>query len=274
MLPRSFEHSECHHASCTIEPTPDAIEQHEDYFGNPVYSFAIESVHRRLRVTVESEVTVHEREIPAADSSPSWETVSRSVLDGIDASWLSAQEFCYDSPRVRVDDSFADYARSSFPKGRPIIEASFELTERIHKDFRYDTTATNVNTSTQDVFRIRAGVCQDFSHVQIACLRAMGLPARYVSGYLRTDPPEGKPRLVGADESHAWISVYCGSEIGWLDLDPTNACFTGIDHIPICYGRDFSEVSPMRGVVLGGGKTQLTVNVDVRRCGDSAPLPA
>ena len=151
----------------------------------------------------------------------------------------------------------------SFPAGRPIIAASLELTERIHDDFRYDNAATHVNTSVNEAFQLRAGVCQDFAHVQIGCLRSIGIPARYVSGYLRTIPPEGRDRLVGSDESHAWISVYAGVDVGWIDMDPTNACMVGIDHIPICIGRDYGDVTPMRGVVLGGGQTTLSVKVDV-----------
>lgn len=273
MLPRDFKHAKCHASDCNIEPTPDTIEQHDDYFGNRVCSFAIESVHRRLDVKIDSDVTVYDRNVPAPEASPSWEEIRLAVAQGKDPEWLLAQEFCFDSPRVTVEASFADYASVSFPAGRPVVEAALDLTKRIHHDFRYDTAATNVNTPTQEVFRIRAGVCQDFAHVQTACLRAMGLPAQYVSGYLRTAPPPGKPKLVGADESHAWVAVYAGNAIGWVELDPTNACFAGTDHIPVCIGRDYSDVSPMRGVVLGGGKTQLTVSVDVRLV-EPDPTPA
>jgi transglutaminase-like putative cysteine protease len=247
-----------------ITPTPDVVEQHDDYFGNHVYSFVIESLHKTLDVEVQSDVTVYCEEAVTTEPSPRWQDVAERVQQCVDAGWFEVQEFCFDSPRIARHESFADYARQSFSEGRAIVEAATELTQRIHDDFRYDTTATTVSTSTQEAFRLKAGVCQDFAHVQIACLRSLGLPAKYVSGYLRTIPAEGKPRLVGADESHAWISLYCGETIGWLDLDPTNACRAKLNHIPICVGRDYSEVSPMRGVVLGGGKTQLTVNVDVK----------
>ncbi len=264
MIPRDFANVRCHRVQSIIEPEPDVFEEHEDYFGNRIYSFAIESVHRKLVVTIHSEVTVCNDEIPALNAPLSWQDVIRHVATFSDARWFDVQEFCFDSPRIRRDDAFASYARVSFTDGRPIVEAALDLTERIHRDFKYDTTATNVDTSTHDAFRLKAGVCQDFSHVQIACLRSIGLPARYVSGYLRTLPPPGKTKMIGADESHAWASVYAGNEIGWIDLDPTNACITNANHIPICIGRDYSEVSPMRGVVLGGGKTQLTVSVDVK----------
>ena len=265
MMPRAFDHVECHRAECQIDPTPDSVENHLDYFGNQVCSFAIESVHRKLDVTVESEVTVRASSV-LDQPAPSWQEVIERVSDGSDGQWLEAQEFIFDSPRVRRDTLFADYANASFAEGRLIVEAALDLTKRINKDFRYDSSATTVNTSTEEVFGLRAGVCQDFTHVQIACLRSIGLPARYVSGYLRTKPPAGKPRMIGADESHAWASVYAGDAIGWVDMDPTNACLTGTDHIPVCIGRDYGDVSPMRGVVLGGGKTQLTVSVDVEAC--------
>ena len=139
-----------------------------------------------------------------------------------------------------------------------------DLTRRINEDFEYDTEATDVNTPTDRAFEIRAGVCQDFAHIQLACLRSLGLPARYVSGYLRTIPPPGSQQLVGSDESHAWISVYVGPHLGWIDLDPTNACRCDANHIPVCIGRDYSEVCPMRGVVIGGGETRLIVSVEVK----------
>jgi transglutaminase-like putative cysteine protease len=138
-----------------------------------------------------------------------------------------------------------------------------DLTRRINREFRYDTTATEVATPTEKAFDLKAGVCQDFAHIQIACLRSIGMPARYVSGYLRTVPREGEKRLVGIDESHAWVSVYMGQELGWVDYDPTNACRCDVSHIPVCIGRDYNEVSPMRGVVLGGGQPTLSVSVDV-----------
>ena len=158
---------------------------------------------------------------------------------------------------------FEQYARHSFPTGRPILEAVLDLNQRIHRDFQYDPAATHVHTPTEEAYALRRGVCQDFSHVQIACLRALGLSARYVSGYLRTHAPTGQPRLIGADQSHAWVSVYCGQRIGWIDVDPTNDKLSDLDHIPIAWGRDYSDVVPVRGVFLGGGKHQVTVSVDV-----------
>lgn len=266
MLPRTFENVQCHSVRWLIQPQPDAIERHQDYYGNEVCTFSIESVHRELSVSIESEVTVTGHELPPPESAPTCRQVVKQVDDCSDLNWLAAKEFTFESPQIRHDELFADYASHSLAPEKSIVAAAIDLTKRIHQDFRYDTTATNVDTTALEAFRGKAGVCQDFAQVQVACFRSVGLPARYVSGYLRTNPPPGKPRLIGADESHAWASVYAGSKIGWIDVDPTNACFCGTSHIPLCVGRDYSEVSPMRGVVIGGGKTQLNVSVDVEEC--------
>lgn len=267
MMPRSIStrvfQVENHWVQARIAPEPEHYHEHHDYYGNRVLSFSIESPHRELEVELESEVTVTENQPVAEIDSPSWNEVSDAIDGRFDIDWLQTQEFLFDSPRIKRDVRFADYARSSFPEGRPVAEAAMDLTRRIHEDFSYDSSATDVTTTTEQAFDMRAGVCQDFAHVQIACLRSLGLPARYVSGYLRTLPPEGQERLAGADESHAWVSLYAGDEIGWIDFDPTNARPMDTNHIPICIGRDYADVSPMRGVVLGGGKTMLNVEVDV-----------
>jgi transglutaminase-like putative cysteine protease len=158
------------------------------------------------------------------------------------------------------------YAAASFPAGRPTLEALLDLTQRIYRDFTYDPRATTVSTPLNQVWRTRRGVCQDFAHFQIGCLRALGLPARYVSGYLVTKPPPGKPRLVGADASHAWVALYCPG-VGWIDADPTNNVLPAEHHITVAYGRDFSDVSPVKGVILGGGHHTLSVAVDVTPVG-------
>lgn len=262
MQPNSRDRLTCHQTAIAITPPTNGVHEHQDYFGNRVYSFVIESQHRALDVVVASEVTVQSSSL-MDEVGPNWEQIESSLHHPNSTVSSRIMEFEYDSPRVRQGQLFAKYARKSFTAGRGILEATLELTRRINAEFRYDTTATDVDTSTDEAFELRAGVCQDFAHVQIACLRSIGLPARYVSGYLRTIPPQGKPRLVGADESHAWLSVYAGELLGWVDFDPTNACFVGTDHIPICIGRDYGDVSPMRGVVLGGGQTTLKVSVDV-----------
>jgi transglutaminase-like putative cysteine protease len=180
---------------------------------------------------------------------------------------LDAHQFTYASPYICWNPDVTAYAASSFTRGRPLLEAAMELSERIHKDFKYDTRSTTISTTLPEILQARAGVCQDFAHLGIGCLRAMGLAARYVSGYLLTTPPPGKPRLVGADASHAWLSVYLPGTHGapgeWLDLDPTNDCVPSDKHITLAWGRDFGDVSPLRGVLLGAGKHQIQVSVDV-----------
>lgn len=267
MMPRPLEtHTtqvQCHDVGVRIDPKPTVQEEHTDYYGNRVVSFAIESLHRELTVTVTSDVTIAQRPNRTAESL-NWETLSKQIADCSDARWLESQEFTFDSPRIACSNVFAAYAQESFLPGKTMIQAAIDLTRRVHLDFKYDSTATDVHTSTEEAFELKAGVCQDFAHIQIACLRSIGVPARYVSGYLRTIPAEGKPRLVGADESHAWVSIYFGDKLGWIDFDPTNDCIAGNHHIPICIGRDYNEVSPMRGVVVGGGMTTLNVQVDVQ----------
>ena len=266
MKPRSIKQIysgvDCKSIVITIDPKPDVIHQHTDYFGNEVTSFSIESLHQALAVVVESELTVHQHPLPP-DTQVPWEEVSEKIRRFEDDRWFEAQAYLQESPRVSRGEVFADYAKESFIANRSLIEAMSELTNRIHHEFQYDTSATHVHSTTEEAFDLRAGVCQDFAHIQIACLRSIGLPARYVSGYLRTVTQPGEQRMLGADESHAWVSLYGGDKLGWIDFDPTNACLCDTNHIPICVGRDYGDVSPMRGVVLGGGNTELKVSVNV-----------
>jgi transglutaminase-like putative cysteine protease len=180
---------------------------------------------------------------------------------------LDAGEFTFDSPLVPLDTPFTDYARESFPPGRNLLAAVLDLTARIHRDFKFDPTATTVATPLARVLEQRRGVCQDFAHLQIACLRSLGLPARYVSGYLETVPPAGQAKLLGADASHAWVSFFCPG-LGWIDVDPTNNLFPSMQHITLGWGRDYGDVSPIRGVLVGGEEHTLTVSVDVVALGE------
>jgi transglutaminase-like putative cysteine protease len=243
-----------------IRPTPLFSSRRTDAFGNTVHSFSIEENHRHLSVTATSRVRV--AVAPHPEETAPWEEVVAAVAEQRDPSWLDACRFGFDSPRIERAPEFVAYARQAFTRARPIFEAAFDLTRRIHRDFEYDKAATSVLTQTQEAFRIRRGVCQDFAHIQIACLRSLGVPARYVSGYLRTVPRPGQPRIVGADQSHAWVSVYCGAA-GWVELDPTNDCVCSEDHVPIAWGRDYDDVVPVKGVILGGGEHRLVVSVDV-----------
>ncbi|MEM9587339.1 MAG: transglutaminase family protein [Planctomycetota bacterium] len=263
MAPRDTKSTQCHDVRLTIEPPPRRIIEHTDYFGNRVHSFSVETLHDSLTVAVFSEVTVTDFRERGSLASPEWESIRSQLIGHEDPNWFDVGEYRYNSPRVRCDTAFRDYAADCFTAQRPILEAAMDLTRKIHADFRYDSTATSVHTTTEEAFRGKAGVCQDFAHVQLACLRSLNLPARYVSGYLRTIAPDGQKQLIGADESHAWISVYAGSDLGWVDFDPTNACFASTDHISIGHGRDYDDVSPMRGIALGGGDTTLSVSVNV-----------
>jgi transglutaminase-like putative cysteine protease len=247
------------------EMTPEAAatSHYTDYFGNDVLFVTIEGAHREWRVTSRSRVAVGPGFIPDPTETPAWESVRGLCRTDRSRLALEASEFTFASPLIPIDEAFAEYARPSFTVNRPLLEAVLDLTARIHADFSFDPTATTLSTPVSDVLKQRRGVCQDFAHLQIACLRSLGLPARYVSGYLETAPPPGSTRLIGADASHAWVSVFCGEAAGWVDADPTNNLLPGERHITVAWGRDFSDVSPLRGVTLGAGGQFLEVAVDV-----------
>ncbi len=261
LSPRPIADQVCESHELTIVPEPAERVKRTDFFGNQIEQFSIDSPHSSLTVTARTKLKVTSRVIPAAASSPAWETLVVPQQQGeID---LLSTQLAFDSMHIRSRPEFGKYAKVSFTHNRPIVEAAIELTSRIHEDFKFDPEATVVSTPVEEVFQKKAGVCQDFAHFQIACLRSLNLPARYVSGYLRTYPPPGKPRLVGADASHAWVGVYCGPEIGWLDFDPTNDVIPSLDHVTIGWGRDYADVCPIQGVFTGGGKTLMSVSVDV-----------
>jgi transglutaminase-like putative cysteine protease len=217
---------------------------------------------------------------PGTPPGPPWETclglASMNVdgetppRTGDDAAFLS--EFRLESPFVPLADDLADYAWECFTPGRPILDAAVDLTHRIHSEFQFDPDFTTVATPVSEVFRHKRGVCQDFAHLMLSCLRSIGLAARYVSGYLETDPPPGQPRLEGADASHAWVSLHVPG-MGWFDFDPTNNCRPSGKHIVVAVGRDYGDVTPLKGVILGGGTHRLTVSVDVRRIADEPAWP-
>jgi transglutaminase-like putative cysteine protease len=245
-----------------IEPTPATLTERLDYFGNVLCFFTVQEPHRELIVEARSEVVVDATKSTRAGSSPAWEHAVEALANDRSPEGTEAFQFSFESPRIRIRPEFAAYALQSFSPGRPLQEALLDLTARIHTDFRFDAKSTNVRTPTEEVFKKRRGVCQDFAHVQIACLRSINLAARYVSGYLRTYPPPGKPRLIGADASHAWVSAYCPGT-GWLDVDPTNNVVPSDGHVTLAWGRDYGDVSPLRGLILGGGAHKLWVGVDM-----------
>ncbi|MBP2314439.1 transglutaminase family protein [Azospirillum soli] len=251
----------------TVLPAPAVRSDHIDYFGNTVTYVAVQEPHRQFVLTAESEVEVFAPPPLDAALSQPWESVRDSLrsLPGADNGadgGADIGQYCFDSALVAASPMLLDYARQSFTPGRLVVEAALDLMHRIHREFTFDPAATTVATPLAEVMRHRRGVCQDFAHIVIGCVRSVGLPARYVSGYLRTLPPAGQPRLVGADVSHAWASVWCGSA-GWVDLCPTNDRRADQDFITIAWGRDYDDVSPARGVLMGGAGHALTVSVDV-----------
>jgi transglutaminase-like putative cysteine protease len=252
----------CSQSQLLIQPLPAVSSSKTDYFGNTATFFTVQEPHPKLTVTAVNVIQLRTPTAPAAEATPTWEEVARLLCRPDAPEDLEACQFLFDSIYVKRAPELTDYARPSFAAGRPILDAVLDLTRRIHADFRYDKTATTVATPILEVLRNRHGVCQDFAHLQIGCLRSLGLAARYVSGYLLTEPPPGQPRLVGADASHAWVSVYClGS--GWIDLDPTNNMIPRDKHIVLAWGRDYDDVSPIKGVILGGGRQTVRVAVDV-----------
>jgi transglutaminase-like putative cysteine protease len=280
LRPRELPRQHVLEFDLAITPRPAMFIERIDYFGNTHQIFSIQSPHRELLVRSRALVDVlHTRPDQSAAMIP-WESVRDSMPEDQTSAGLDAYQFSFESPRIPLRPGFADYALESFTPRRPLHEALLELTARIHADFTFKSASTSVSTTVDEVFLKRVGVCQDFAQLQIACLRSLRLAARYVSGYLRTIPPPGKERLVGADASHAWLSVYCPSESAtayssqtstdpvwpdsvWLDVDPTNNCEPSTNHITLAWGRDYSDVSPLRGLILGGGKHTLKVGVDV-----------
>ena len=271
LQPRHFPGQACFDFQLAVNPPPKNLSRFIDYFGNATDLITLEKPHRELVIRSSGKVQRTASRVPVPAETPSWESV-RDLARGcqIGAS-LEASEFLFDSPLIVTNDDFFNYARASFPKNRPILEAVLNLTERIHTDFTFDQGVTNVTTPVEVILANRRGVCQDFAHLQIACLRSLGLPARYVSGYIETLPPPGGEKLIGADASHAWVSFYTHG-LGWMDVDPTNNQLVSLQHLTLAWGRDYSDVSPVRGVILGNGQHSVKVAVDVEQSTREMPL--
>jgi transglutaminase-like putative cysteine protease len=248
--------------SLQIFPEPALRKARADYFGNQLCFFAIQEIHSKLEIITHSRVTVQPRNMAQNESVLPWETVAEMFRDPVLPEVVEPYQFVFDSPQIRASRELADYALESFGKDTPLLAGARDLTRRIFEDFKFDPKATTVATPLEEVWEKRRGVCQDFAHLGIACLRSLGLPARYVSGYLRTHAPEGRPRLVGADASHAWFRVFCPGT-GWVDFDPTNNVQPAEEHIIVAYGRDYGDVSPVAGILTGGGEHEVRVSVDV-----------
>jgi transglutaminase-like putative cysteine protease len=267
LKPREFATQICLRSSLSLQPTPTLRREDVDAFGNFVTRLEYDRPHDRLEVLADVDVEVRVPVAVDAAASPAWEVVAKSLSypsNQLSTDGLEASRFRMESAYVRIKQCFTEYGADCFLPGRPILAAAEALMHKIHREFTYAPGSTDIKTSLLEAFDARRGVCQDFAHIMIACLRSQGLAARYVSGYLRTAPlGSGDVSLVGADASHAWVSVFCPT-VGWVDLDPTNDVRVGIDHITIAWGRDFGDVSPLRGVIVGGGRHRLTVRVWVQ----------
>lgn len=266
IVPRNSRRQSCERNFISISPNAAFTAKREDYFGNLAYHFEIQRTHKKLVITSESEVEVRpQNNAPNLDFGITCLEAKRILESSKKQENLLAREFLLDSPMIRASDELRLYAEKFFQDDRPLLSAVTELTQRIYKDFEYSPESTTVATPLADVLKHRRGVCQDFAHLQVGCLRALGYPAKYVSGYIETLPPAGEEKLVGSDATHAWVSVYCPDE-GWFEFDPTNNQFANDQHIITAWGRDYYDVTPLRGVIFGGGTDpRLGVSVDVAR---------
>jgi transglutaminase-like putative cysteine protease len=272
LVPRPAPYQQCLEHQLQISPAPTYRRDEIDAFGNPVTRVEFQSPHRELIVTTDMQVEVHPRPAVPADESHPWERVATNLA--YHGHWparanLETCRFRHESPYVRVKRAFTDFGAECFAPGKPILSCANDLMHTLHRELRYAPGETDVSTPLMEVLEKRHGVCQDFAHLMIACLRSRGLAARYVSGYLRTYPPErekteptAEPALIGGGAAHAWVAVY-SPPFGWIELDPTNDIWVGVEHVAVAWGRDFGDVSPLRGIILGGGRHRLSVNVTV-----------
>jgi len=267
LLPRTADGQTCRTTRVAIDPAPDDLRERVDFFGNRAAFFAIHSEHTSLTVTTTSDLSVNREAVGLLGGQP-WEQVrDRTASPTIEDGW-EPTDFLIDSPLVAASPALVDYAGESFTPGRPVLEALLDLAQRIHADFEYEPGSTSVTTTVGDVLAARKGVCQDFAHLTIGCLRSLGLAARYVSGYLETEPPAGQERLQGTDVSHAWAALWM-PESGWVDVDPTNRQFVDDRYVTTAWGRDYADVPPIKGVIFTKGlEHELDVVVDVVRLDD------
>jgi transglutaminase-like putative cysteine protease len=252
-----------HAAMVDIDPAPFERREGSDFFGNHLTRFGLQEPHDSLTIRVAARVAVQAKVEPEPRKTPPWEKLRETVTAISDLGPSSPVHFLFASRQVSLDPEIRDYARQSFPPGQPTLVGAIDLMRRIKADFVYEIGATTVTTTPPMSFALRRGVCQDFAHVMISGLRGLGLPAAYVSGYLRTVPRAGAARLAGADAMHAWVLVWCGAQAGWQGLDPTNAVLAGEDHVVLAVGRDYLDVSPVDGVVFASGGQGLKVSVSV-----------
>ncbi|EOQ89398.1 transglutaminase-like protein [Leptospira yanagawae serovar Saopaulo str. Sao Paulo = ATCC 700523] len=264
MYPLTTNHQDCYRTHVTVNPKPVVSSFRRDYFGNQVFLFSVEDPHRFLEVVVESTVRTHQSfDFDLSKSTP-WQNIENLIHESSLDADLQAIEYIQPSPFIPAKQTYFDFAKAIFTDNKPVLLGAQELTKYIYENFEYDPKATNINTPLEQVLYERKGVCQDFSHLMIAALRSLKIPSRYVSGYLETFPPPGTQKLQGSDATHAWVSVYCPT-LGWFDFDPTNGKLITEEYIITAIGRDYSDVSPLKGILFGGGKHKLKVEVDVIR---------
>lgn len=267
LLPRSTPQQDLQDASVSFWPVPDDRRTRVDFYGNRCVAFSILAAHDRLTVEATSTVEVVGAPAPPLAADMPWEVARDATRRGSDAESLLARDMALPSPRIALGPEVHGYAAASLVPGRPLLEAVLDLNHRIHADFAYQPGATDVGTTVEEVLAARAGVCQDFAHLGIAALRSHGLAARYVSGYLETDPPPGRPKLQGSDATHAWLAVHLPGD-GWIGVDPTNDVLTGERHVTTAWGRDYGDVPPVEGIIFSDGAThEMEVQVDVVRLG-------
>jgi len=263
LTPVSNSHQTVLDADLKVTPKPSARDDRTGPFGEQILTVIVDKPHNALVIEATSRVDVHPTKASDPGLSPPWEAIRGAALAAPSLEAYGPPVYVYPTERTPITPPITEYARSSFTPGRPILEAASELNKRIHADFHYDPSATEVTTPVLEAFNARHGVCQDFAHIMIVGLRGLGLPAAYVSGYLRTVPPPGQPRLEGADATHAWIALWCGAGLGWIGFDPTNAILAEDDHIILAFGRDYADVAPIDGIILASGDQTLKVEVDV-----------
>ncbi len=262
LRPRSFGRQRCVDSRLAVEPPPAVTHERTDCFGNPVTYFAVQEPHDALVVTATSSVDLRPgRPVDVAASLP-WDAVAQHLAESLTPEVVAARHLVLDSPMVATNSALAAFAQPSFAAGHRLLAAVHDLSQRIHREFVYDPHFSTIATPLSDVLALRRGVCQDFAHLAIGCLRSLGLPARYVSGYLHSVPPVGQSRLLGADTSHAWFAVF-DPDVGWVDFDPTTDQIVGDQHVTTAWGRDYSDVTPLKGVIFGGGSHTLEVGVDM-----------
>jgi transglutaminase-like putative cysteine protease len=256
-----------HAAALDITPTPVERREGQDFFGNRITWIKLDAPHETLTVRVAARIAVEHTAAVAAETTPPWEEVREAAFGCNDLSPQAPAHYLFASRLVSLDPEIRDYAAESFSPGRPVLEGAMDLMNRIKADFVYELGATTATTTPPMSFALRRGVCQDFSHVMISGMRSHGLPAAYVSGYLRTSRGQGETKLEGADAMHAWVLAWCGVEAGWIGLDPTNGMLAGNDHVVLAVGRDYPDVAPIDGVIVAAGSQRLEVSVQVTPVG-------